>query len=123
MISALPASVTRIPPGSRRGDSLRDGGEGGIRTRDGLPRTAFPVRRHSPLGDLSKARSTLEPPSCHDVPPHGRPWEGSVRAPERAHPRVRKRGAEALTHPGSFRRWNVAERAGFEPAVLSHTAF
>jgi hypothetical protein len=29
------------------------GGEGGIRTRDGLPRTAFPVRRHSPLGDLS----------------------------------------------------------------------
>ena len=27
--------------------------EGGIRTRDGLPRTAFPVRRHSPLGDLS----------------------------------------------------------------------
>ena len=30
------------------------GGEGGIRTRDGLPRTAFPVRRHSPLGDLSR---------------------------------------------------------------------
>jgi hypothetical protein len=29
------------------------GGEGGIRTRDALPRTAFPVRRHSPLGDLS----------------------------------------------------------------------
>ena len=29
------------------------GGEGGIRTRDGLPQTAFPVRRHSPLGDLS----------------------------------------------------------------------
>src|SRR5215208_258043 len=32
------------------------GGEGGIRTRDGLPRTAFPVRRHSPLGDLSPER-------------------------------------------------------------------
>ena len=31
------------------------GGEGGIRTRDALPRTAFPVRRHSPLGDLSPA--------------------------------------------------------------------
>src|SRR4029079_18838232 len=29
-------------------------GEGGIRTRDALPRTAFPVRRHSPLGDLSE---------------------------------------------------------------------
>ena len=34
----------------------RNGGEGGIRTRDGLPRTAFPVRRHSPLGDLSPIR-------------------------------------------------------------------
>ena len=34
----------------------RSGGEGGIRTRDGLPRTAFPVRRHSPLGDLSRTR-------------------------------------------------------------------
>ncbi len=33
--------------------STGSGGEGGIRTRDGLPRTAFPVRRHSPLGDLS----------------------------------------------------------------------
>ncbi len=31
----------------------RDGGEGGIRTPDGLPRTAFPMRRHRPLGDLS----------------------------------------------------------------------
>src|SRR6266480_7853036 len=29
------------------------GGEGGIRTPDGFPRTAFPVRRHRPLGDLS----------------------------------------------------------------------
>ncbi len=33
------------------------GGEGGIRTRDGLPQTAFPVRRHSPLGDLSPDKS------------------------------------------------------------------
>src|SRR4029079_9320104 len=29
------------------------GGEGGIRTRDALPRTVLPVRHHSPLGDLS----------------------------------------------------------------------
>ena len=36
------------------------GGEGGIRTRDGLPRTAFPVRRHSPLGDLSKNAADLQ---------------------------------------------------------------
>ena len=34
--------------GTRRG-----GGEGGIRTLDGLPHTAFPVRRPRPLGDLS----------------------------------------------------------------------
>jgi hypothetical protein len=63
------------------------GGEGEIRTRDGLPRTAFPVRRHSPLGDLS-------PDTCG--PARGRP----------VHVRAR-----------------MAERAGFEPAVLSHTAF
>ena len=31
------------------------GGEGGIRTLDGLPRTAFPMRRHRPLGDLSRS--------------------------------------------------------------------
>ena len=31
----------------------RGGGEGGIRTHDGLPRTAFPVPRPRPLGDLS----------------------------------------------------------------------
>src|ERR687895_1543707 len=29
------------------------GGEGGIRTHVGLPRTAFPVPRPRPLGDLS----------------------------------------------------------------------
>ena len=40
--------------GGQRGE--RCGGEGGIRTRDGLPQTAFPVRRHSPLGDLSRRR-------------------------------------------------------------------
>ena len=34
------------------------GGEGGIRTPDGFPRTAFPVRRHRPLGDLSGAASS-----------------------------------------------------------------
>src|SRR3954453_17253339 len=37
--------------------------------------------------------------------------------------KVRERGAQATTQPWSFRRWKVAERAGFEPAVLSHTAF
>ena len=31
----------------------RAGGEGGIRTLDGLPHTAFPVPRPRPLGDLS----------------------------------------------------------------------
>ena len=33
-----------------------DGGEGGIRTHVGLPRTAFPVPRPRPLGDLSSER-------------------------------------------------------------------
>ena len=34
------------------------GGEGGIRTRDGLPHTAFPVRRARPLRDLSARNDT-----------------------------------------------------------------
>ena len=79
-------------PGRRSG-----GGEGGIRTRDGLPRTAFPVRRHSPLGDLSAE--------------HGQP------EPVRRQPLGR---TEATPKAGPD---DVAERAGFEPAVLSHTAF
>jgi hypothetical protein len=46
------------PVTPRRSRRSYGGGEGGIRTRDGLPRTAFPVRRHSPLGDLSRNRPT-----------------------------------------------------------------
>jgi hypothetical protein len=54
-------SPMRATPSAR----TEDGGEGGIRTLDALPRTAFPVRRHSPLGDLS-ARSAIVPlrPGC-----------------------------------------------------------
>ena len=68
------------------------GGEGGIRTRDGLPRTAFPVRRHSPLGDLSPRQQSRNRP-C-----------GAGRSDQ-------------------ANEWCLAERAGFEPTVLSHTAF
>ncbi len=39
---------------------LVGGGEGGIRTLDGLPRTAFPVPRHRPLGDLSTGCGVAE---------------------------------------------------------------
>ena len=46
---ARPAAMV----GQRCGSVNRGGGEGGIRTLDGLPRTAFPVPRHRPLGDLS----------------------------------------------------------------------
>ena len=46
-----------VPRLARHGDDSRGprkgGGEGGIRTLDGLPHTAFPVRRPRPLGDLS----------------------------------------------------------------------
>src|SRR5689334_9005309 len=75
------AQATTKPGAVSEGDEC--GGEGGIRTRDGLPRTAFPVRRHSPLGDLSP---------------------GADACPKRSDR-------------------ELAERAGFEPAVLSHTAF
>ncbi len=72
----------------------RSGGEGGIRTLDGLPRTAFPVRRHSPLGDLSA---------------------GSRAAPSGA-------GGRQRTDRPSVRS-ELAERVGFEPTLLSQTAF
>ena len=60
------------------------GGEGGIRTHDGLPHTAFPVPRPRPLGDLSADGDA----DC----------SGGIGG-------------------------GVAERVGFEPTVLSHTAF
>ena len=37
--------------------------------------------------------------------------------------RVRERGPESATHASGVHAGRVAERAGFEPAVLSHTAF
>ena len=50
-----PIEADGLDPAARlRGD----GGEGGIRTRDGLPHTAFPVRRPRPLGDLSGRHDT-----------------------------------------------------------------
>ena len=51
---ALADRGRRLDPPPR----LRRGGEGGIRTRDGLPHTAFPVRRPRPLGDLSGRHDT-----------------------------------------------------------------
>jgi hypothetical protein len=85
----------------RPSDWRASGGEGGIRTRDGLPRTAFPVRRHSPLGDLSHGRrvATRRAEAPRDLStPAGRPGEGRARGPQRAHPIVRERGPEKRTH-------------------------
>src|SRR5258707_545720 len=67
--ASSPPSTARVslrgPTSAGRGRGRDGGGEGGIRTLDGLPRTAFPVRRHSPLGDLSAelraARAGAEP--------------------------------------------------------------
>ena len=68
------------------------GGEGGIRTPDGLPRTAFPMRRHRPLGDLSGIGRRGRQPSS---------------------------AAQRTDRSGEW----LAERVGFEPTVLAHTAF
>ena len=76
-----PVFVGRFARSTGSGGRLRGGGgEGGIRTLDGLPHTAFPVPRPRPLGDLSAG---------DDGPDQ----------------------------------WEMAERVGFEPTVLSHTAF
>ncbi len=59
-----------VPRLARHGNDSRGaregGGEGGIRTLDGLPHTAFPVRRPRPLGDLS-AVGTPRPRLVRDM--------------------------------------------------------
>ena len=118
-------------PMGRSTRGAESGGEGGIRTRDGLPQTAFPVRRHSPLGDLSRGgrvtgcHPARTGPPAHDVsPPRGWSRRRRSRGPERAYPRyVSEDRRRRRTHRPPSRRAVVAERAGFEPAVLSHTAF
>ena len=81
----MPLTVPRPAKACNAQGWAEGGGEGGIRTLDGLPHTAFPVRRPRPLGDLS----------------------AGVNCSGRSCPSRRA----------------MAERAGFEPAVLSHTAF
>ena len=101
------------------------GGEGGIRTRDGLPRTAFPVRRHSPLGDLSRGAVIGTGPGSFAPPvdPGGRGQGGEEHESERTRRCVSERADEPTPASAEPGRREVAERAGFEPAVLSHTAF
>src|SRR5215213_8185550 len=97
--------------------SVRDrGGEGGIRTPDGLPRTAFPVRRHSPLGDLSARRELcrLSPPSA--------PVANAIAEGRRASGTRRARGGRSGAGSaaiGRLCRRTMAERVGFEPTLLS----
>ena len=58
--------------------------------------------------EAKAARSTSE--SWHDARRDGGSWQGRVRAPERAHPKVRERGAEARTPPGTIRSGSVWRR-------------
>src|SRR6185312_2107451 len=69
------------------------GGEGGIRTRDGLPRTAFPVRRHSPLGDLSSGSIIVRATTFRRMAVPGKAEPSTVASA----PKVRERGAQATT--------------------------
>ncbi len=135
-----PAGGREAWPARRRAP----GGEGGIRTRDGLPHTAFPVRRPRPLGDLSAAEGTCACPTDvrerrsggerGDAPPAGERQVlarrdgasgqgGGEAASERTQTSVSE-GAESpnagMARPAGER---LAERVGFEPTVLSHTAF
>ena len=110
---------------SARLASTGSGGEGGIRTRDGLPRTAFPVRRHSPLGDLSGRHDDRAGPTPSMT---GRPTvravgQGGEHRSERTRRCVSEERRRQRSQGPSDRGAKVAERAGFEPAVLSHTAF
>ena len=148
-------------------ESERGGGEGGIRTRDALPRTAFPVRRHSPLGDLSARRDCGADVTSADQGRHVagavdrlragrirthvpcRPLFGAARV-DRPEPRQARevrvteafrahcsrdvvrtsderveRSREQRADGGRPVRSGcaMAERVGFEPTLLSQTAF
>ena len=115
------------PAGRRRhrrsACGARGGGEGGIRTRDGLPQTAFPVRRHSPLGDLSPTGASLHGRSVPDRRSGGRGQGGEEHENERTRWCVSERADAPTPASAEPDERLVAERAGFEPAVLSHTAF
>ena len=63
------ANGRRGPCIGQTGIGQFSGGEGGIRTHVGLPRTAFPVPRPRPLGDLSSGRRRR----------HDRGGEGGIR--------------------------------------------
>ncbi len=85
------------------------GGEGGIRTRDGLPRTAFPVRRHSPLGDLSLGTEYRQPWAAN----RHTPTEARGRAPGGHRPDVWRRGRDS--NPRCFR------TPLFESGTINHS--
>ncbi len=53
MVDPLSGSRSYVSSTHRVGVGCECGGEGGIRTHDELPHTAFPVPRPRPLGDLS----------------------------------------------------------------------
>jgi hypothetical protein len=100
----------------RRGQSTDagDGGEGGIRTLDGLPRTAFPVPRHRPLGDLSRPTSRGWRRGWDSNPRYGYP-----------HTAFRERHLQPLGHlsssareciaPGCARPMRTRSRGGAPP--------
>jgi hypothetical protein len=79
---------TRISSSSDAG-----GGEGGIRTHVGLPRTAFPVPRPRPLGDLSED----EPAARADGAEWRRGWDSNPRYGY-PHTAFRERHLQPLGH-------------------------
>ena len=91
------------------------GGEGGIRTRDGLPRTAFPVRRHSPLGDLSLRTEYRQPqPATRSLVNREREDRRGQRTPGRsAGARRWRRGRDS--NPRCFR------TPLFESGTINHS--
>ncbi len=91
-----------VPRLARPSKDSRGGGEGGIRTRDGLPHTAFPVRRPRPLGDLSTGCDARLP--CPGAPRCPRSWD---------HDRAWRRGWDS--NPRCFR------TPLFESGTLNHS--
>ncbi len=105
----------------------RAGGEGGIRTRDGLPHTAFPVRRPRPLGDLSAGQDTGVPGARRGSGSGSRAGAaGRIGGRSRAGRGTTRRGVRRVALPVGWRRgWDSNPRCFrtplFESGTINHS--
>ena len=116
--SSPPSTTAAMVRGASASVNSGGGGEGGIRTPDGLPRTAFPVRRHRPLGDLSA--DGAEPTARAGGWSWRRGWDSNPRCS--SHTAFRERHLKPLGHLSaaeSTKRDRAADRRARQAVAAS----